>query len=58
MRIYNNNIFVVLLNDISIDNTDDRQINVGNDTSDSILNINYSENELPGMELLLIIQRK
>ena len=46
MRIYNNNIFVVLLNEYRIDNTDDRQINVGNDTSDSILNINYSENEL------------
>ena len=37
---------------ISIDNTDDKQINVNNLSGETVLNINYSENELPGMDLL------
>ena len=38
---------------ISIDNTDDREINVGNSSNETVLNINFdNNNELPGMELL------
>ena len=38
---------------INIDNTDDKKINVGSDeTTESVININYNNNELIGVDLL------
>ena len=38
---------------ISIDNTENREINVGNSSNETVLNINFdNNNELPGMDLL------
>ena len=37
---------------ISIDNTDNKQVNMGDGLTDTVLNINFDTNELPGMDLL------
>ena len=47
---------------INIDSTDDKQINVGNPTTDegpeSVLNINYNDDAMLGVDLLANISKK
>ena len=45
---------------INIDNTEDKQINLSNDSGNnpSVLNINYSDNTLLGVDLLANTSQK
>ena len=46
---------------INIDNTDDKQINMGNDSgegAESVLNINYNDDALIGVDLLANVSKK
>ena len=45
---------------INIDNTDDKQINIGNEDggAESVLNINYNDDALIGVDLLANVSKK